>query len=128
MPTPAKREKLTLFGCLNLRTKRFYWKKSKHGDAESLIWFFTQLRQRFGKRHLVIILDNASIHISKKIRKYLQRFPFIHLFFLPPYSPEYNPVERVWGWIKQKVYGFKAFGGIQYLIKKFRTFIWHFNR
>ncbi|MCX5810519.1 MAG: transposase, partial [Proteobacteria bacterium] len=47
---------------------------------------------------------------------------------LPPYSPEYNPVERVWGWIKQKVYGFKAFGGIQYLIKKFRTFIWHFNR
>ncbi len=57
----------------------------------------------------------------------MKRFPMIHLFYLPPYSPEYNPVDRIWGWIKPKVYGFSAVSGMDELMKRFRTLIWHFN-
>ena len=52
----------------------------------------------------------------------------MHLFYLPPYSPEYNPVELFWKWIKPKVYGFSAFGGIEELIGRFRKYVWHYNR
>ena len=76
---------------------------------------------------MVIILDNSSIHKSKKVLKYLERFPVIHLYYLPEYSPEYNPVERIWGWLKPKIYGFAAVGGVIELIERFRKLIWHFN-
>ncbi|VEN74475.1 transposase (fragment) [Candidatus Desulfarcum epimagneticum] len=74
-------------------------------------------------------MDNASIHKSKKVKEYLKRHRNIHLFYLPPYSPEYNPVELFWKWIKPKVYGFSStLGGTMELIKKFRRYVWHYNR
>jgi transposase len=85
------------------------------------------LRQCFAGKELVVILDNYSTHKSKKVARYVKRFPMIHLFYLPPYSPEYNPVERIWGWIKPKVYGFSAVGDIDELLKRFRKLVWHFN-
>ncbi|HBF43475.1 MAG TPA: hypothetical protein DDW42_07595 [Desulfobacteraceae bacterium] len=51
----------------------------------------------------------------------------MHLFYLPVYSPGYNPVELFWKWIKPKVHGFSALGGINDLIKRFRKYVWHFN-
>jgi transposase len=85
------------------------------------------MQQRTPGKQIVIILDNASIHRSKKTKKYLERHKNIHLFYLPPYSPEYNPVEIFWRWIKPKVYGFTALGGLEELISRFRKFVWNYN-
>lgn len=125
--TPKKRESLTYFGCLNIRTQNFYWKKSTKSDSDSFLWFLTQLRQRTPRKQITIILDNASIHKSRKVKRYLERHKNIHLFYLPTYSPEYNPVELFWKWIKPKVYGFSALGGIEELISRFRKLVWHYN-
>lgn len=46
-----------------------------------------------------IILDNASWHKSKDID--WGRFEPI---FLPPYSPDLNPIERIWAYIKQNFF------------------------
>ncbi len=96
-------------------------------DSDAFLWFLTQLRQRTPNQQIVIILDNASIHGSRKVKAYLERHANIHLFYLPTYSPEYNPVELFWKWIKPKVYGFSALGGIQELISRFRKLVWHYN-
>jgi transposase len=112
---------------LNLATKKFYWKKSKKSDSSAFIWFLTQLRQRTPGQQMVIILDNASIHKSGKVKRYLKRHENIHLFSLPTYSPEYNPVELFWKWIKPKIYGFSAVGGIEELVSRFRKIVWHYN-
>lgn len=127
IPTSRKRESLTFFGCLNLTTQKFYWKKSKKSDSSAFIWFLTQLCQRTPDQQIVIILDNASIHKSRKVKNYLKRHTNIHLFSLPTYSPEYNPVELFWKWIKPKVYGFSAVGGIEELVSRFRKIVWHYN-
>ncbi|WP_457576777.1 IS630 family transposase [Desulfomarina sp.] len=127
MPTPRKRESLTFFGCLNLTTQKFYWKKSRYSNSDAFTSFLTQLHQRTPDKEIVIILDNATIHKSKRVKKYLDNHENIHLFNLPPYSPEYNPVEIFWKWIKPKVYGFSAVGGIDEVISKFRKLVWHYN-
>jgi len=45
----------------------------------------------------------------------------IKLFFLPPYSPEYNPTEQVWRWCKPLVQAAKTInGGIKELLSRFR--------
>ena len=47
-------------------------------------------------RHVVLVLDQAGWHVAKglKVPKNLT------LLYLPPYSPELNPVERVWAYLK----------------------------
>ena len=100
--TSYRRESLTFFGCLNLVTQKFCWKKSKPSSSKYFLQFLTQLNQRTPNKEIVIILDNASIHKSKKTKEFLGRHKNIHLFYLPPYSPEYNPVEIFWRWIKPK--------------------------
>jgi len=37
-------------------------------------------------------------------------------------------VELFWKWIKPKVYGFSALGGITELVSRFRKLVWHYNR
>ncbi|WP_428411012.1 transposase [Legionella sp.] len=71
------------------------------------------------------MLDNGSIHKSKKAKTFVKKHDWVELFFLPPYSPEYNPIERFWLWLKQKVYGSKSFNKMEDLIQQVRKLIWH---
>ena len=116
-----------MFGCLNLRSGRFYWKRSKRANSGAFCSFLSQLRQRFPGKEIIMILDNGSIHKSKQTQKYLERWPQIHLFYLPPYSPEYNPVELIWKWFKPRIYGFSHIKNIGEIVKRFRQLVWHFN-
>jgi len=44
-----------------------------------------------------MIMDRASWHISEKTNKWENIVPL----FLPPYSPELNPVENLWHYIRE---------------------------
>ena len=48
--------------------------------------------------HLVMVLDGAGWHVSRA----LVVPPAISLVVLPPYSPELNPVERVWLYLRER--------------------------
>ena len=47
-------------------------------------------------------MDNATCHKTKEVKEFCKNNN-ITLLFLPPYSPEYNPIERVWSFLKSKV-------------------------
>lgn len=51
------------------------------------------------KHQQVVIMDNASFHKSKNIKNLIEA-QGCQLLFLPPYSPEYNPIEHYWGVLK----------------------------
>ena len=48
-------------------------------------------------RQVVLVLDQAGWHVAKD----LQVPANITLLFLPPYSPELNPIERIWCFLKE---------------------------
>jgi len=80
-----------------------------------------QLRAQFEGKRLAIILDSASIHRSRKLKRFLEKCPDLNLFALPAYAPEYNPIEQVWHWIKPLVHGIKTIeNGIEELMHRFR--------
>ena len=67
-------------------------------------------------------MDNVSFHISRKLQSWLK---VIHL---PTYSPEYNPIEQVWRWLKPLIYGAKALtNGLKELIGRLRVICWHWR-
>lgn len=47
----------------------------------------------------IVILDNGAFHKAAR----LSIPPNIALLFLPPYSPELNPAEMIWRWIKDRI-------------------------
>jgi len=61
-----------------------------------------QLHKSFPDKKLMLILDNGSIHKSKKVQAFAKKHDWVELFFLPPYSPEYNLIERFWHWLNRK--------------------------
>lgn len=63
--------------------------------------------EAFVVRHLVpqlwkgacVIMDNCSIHKGKEIRKAIEKVG-ARLIFLPPYSPDFSPIENLWSKLK----------------------------
>lgn len=80
-------------------TKRFCIQK----DTVDSNTFYDFIRSIRIPKHAVVIMDNASIHKSK-ITKQLIESRKARLVFVPPYSPEYNPIEMVFGSVKNRFY------------------------
>ena len=127
VPTPTRRQSATLFGALHLRTQRFYWKRATRGTSKLFLEFLHQLHQRFPETLLILILDNATIHRSLAVKRFLTQHDWVVLEHLAPYSPEYNPIERFWQWLKAKVYGATAFATIDDVITRVRQIVWHYH-
>ena len=124
---PKRRQSKTIFGALDLQSQRVYWKQAPKGNAGTFIAFLHQLHQNFLGQLLVLILDNCSIHKSKKVKAFVAKAEWLELEHLAPYSPEYNPIERFWRWLKSKVYGCKSYKTMDGVISKIRKLIWHYN-
>lgn len=52
----------------------------------------------------VVIMDNAAFHKSQETKKLIETAG-CRIFFLPPYSPDLNPIEQLWANMKKKVRG-----------------------
>ena len=66
-------------------------------------WFENKLLSYLPKGH-VIIMDNAAFHKKEVLYQIAKKYSQ-ELIFLPPYSPEYNPIEHTWSALKRKVAG-----------------------
>lgn len=55
----------------------------------------------------VLIMDNHPVHRSRLVQNFLKRHNVRHVF-LPPYSPELNPIEEAWSKFKQSLKRMKA--------------------
>ena len=47
----------------------------------------------------ILVLDNCSVHHVQEVSKLLDEAGILH-FFLPPYSPDFNPAEEMFSYIK----------------------------
>jgi transposase len=94
------RKSVGYFGAVRLRDgKLLYAREEEKFDAQSCWRFLKQLRQKSLRAHrrVVVILDNAKYHHALLHKAWRQQaLPSFALHFLPPYSPELNPIERVW--------------------------------
>ena len=99
----STRQNVAFFGALNLKSGCLLAKKAATFNAETFGEFLYHLLQHTqGKLHL--ILDNAGWHKARDLTNFLaQNQDRLALIFLPPYSPELNPIERVWRITRRQV-------------------------
>jgi transposase len=71
-------------------------------NGESIIDFMTKLRGQYGSKTVHLILDRSGYHRSMLVAEKAIELN-IKLHFLPPYSPNLNPIERLWKVMNEKV-------------------------
>jgi transposase len=98
--TSGQRQSLNVISAVNARGE--FWAATYTGklDAESFVVFLQHfIRGRAGKVFLVV--DGHPAHKAKLVKDYVQSLEGrLELHFLPPYAPDLNPDEFVWGHMK----------------------------
>jgi len=72
-------------------------------NADSTKSFLKKIEEAYPtKSKIHLFSDNARYYKNKAVTAYLENSR-IKLHFLPPYSPNLNPIERLWKWMKERV-------------------------
>ena len=94
--TTGRQYRLNFIGGICLNGHRFVYQQVDKVDADGIALFLTQLRRlNPGKYFIHVVLDNAGYHRDAEIQAFAKGLA-IKLHYLPPYSPNLNPIERVW--------------------------------
>ena len=99
------------FGALNLRSgvvdlERFDGQQ----NAEGVIGVLARFQRRHPDAKIAIVWDNAPWHKAKELTKLFRDgeiFSGIVRLQLPPYAPDHNPIEHVWGHAKGAIANFQ---------------------
>ena len=90
-------------------------------DADSVIALLEYLRYKYGR--VFVILDNAGSHTGKQMDEYIKSTKGdVVLWFLPPRTPQHNPIEIQWREIRRTVADI-FFGGLDELQKRIRQLL-----
>ena len=94
------RKNVGFFGAVRIRDGKFTYEREENTfNAETFFSFMKHLRRisSHARRKVVVIADNARYHHARLHKKWrAEAEKHFAVEFLPPYSPDLNPVERVW--------------------------------
>lgn len=94
--TTGRQKRLNFIGGIGLDGHRIVYQQADKIDADSIAGFLCELRkQNPGQYKIHVIWDNAGYHHDEGLQKFAEGLA-IELHYLPPYSPNLNPIERLW--------------------------------
>lgn len=94
----GERKSVKILGAVELYRAEFHYKQDDVFNAVTYLSFLQeQIAPRYRRRGAILVQDNASYHKDRAVWAWFksnQRWLEVHQ--LPPYSPEFNPAERLW--------------------------------
>ena len=96
--TFGQRKTAHLFGAVSLDEARFNYQFADVFNGQTFLIFLKHLIAQYRGRKVFLIIDNGPCHnLDENGKRWLRdNATNIALFRLPPYSPEFNPIEPVW--------------------------------
>jgi transposase len=120
--TNSGRAHLNIIGALCIETRETIMRSSDTINADAICDLIKALRKAHNiEEKIFLVLDNAPYNRSWKVHLRAE-MEGIELIYLPPYSPNLNPIERFWKFFKKKVlYNqyYEKFGDFETACKKF---------
>jgi transposase len=93
----------TVFLALNPFTGAFVYELLDRHNGEAFVTFLEKLVATCPGRAIHFLLDNARYHSCRLVHEWLDLHPQVHLVWLPKRSPQCNPVEDLWRWLKPEI-------------------------
>ena len=95
---------LNVFGAFDHTNDRMHVQCYKQKSGKQFIDFLKRVESRYNKhiKNIFLVLDNISIHKSKKVKEEMAKCcPRIRFVFLPTKSPQLNLIEVRWLWLQR---------------------------
>jgi transposase len=106
--TPDSRWKmLTILGALSLRGMIATMTIEEATDGDIFQAYLEHVLCPQLKEGDVVVMDNLSSHRVSGVREKIEKCK-ARLLYLPPYSPDLNPIEKAWSKLKQGLRSLKA--------------------
>ena len=98
MPTTGQKTRMNITAALNLDTAQVVHQSYDKILGESFVGFLQKLELAYpNSPRIHLIVDRGSCHTSKIVKEFLAgKNARIKLHYLPHYSPNLNPIERLW--------------------------------
>lgn len=100
VPVTGKRGGVSAMSALSGQGRLLFRLFDKRICSAEVIDFLEQMLQFHKGRHLVVVMDQAPPHTSQLTKTYIEGQRRLHVFYLPKYSPDWNPDEKVWNHLK----------------------------
>jgi transposase len=101
--TSGIRKGYKVFGLIDYSTGKFFYKcQEERLNSQSYIQFLQEVIEKTNQ-HIILIQDGATYHTSKATKTFFEQHQeHLTVYQLPSYSPDYNPIEKLWKKIKEK--------------------------
>lgn len=105
LKTNSGQQRINIIGALERGKNKIITQINRFNiNARNFLKFIKKIEKKYKKySEIIIILDNAKIHHAKLVQKYLKDHPYLKFWYLPPYSPNLNLIERLWRFTKSKL-------------------------
>ncbi len=111
--TTSSRTRVNIIGAIELKILTVTSDFVETVNADTINGFFAKLRQSYLQaENLHVILDQSGYHHSQSVKDAALAHR-IQLHYLPPYSPNLNPIERLWKLMNEQVRNNVAFQSAQ---------------
>ena len=103
IPSNTGRSRLNMTGAIDINSHKIVVQEDSMLNAKATIGFLKKVeKSQPDKARIHMFCDNARYYRNKDVTAYLENSK-VTLHFLPPYSPNLNPIERLWKWMKEVV-------------------------
>ena len=101
--TSGKRKGYKVFGLIDYFSGRFFFKcQEERLNSQTYAAYLKEVLSKT-RKHIVLIQDGARYHTSAAMKAFFEQHKHrLSVFELPSYSPDYNPIEKLWKKVKEK--------------------------
>lgn len=114
VPCHHIREYRYAFGAVEPRTGDSFFLVLPNCDTECTGLFLKELSEKYPDDMILLCCDGAAWHKAK----HLEVPENISLFFIPPYTPEMNPIEQIWKEIRKRGFKNEVFASLEKVIDR----------
>jgi transposase len=76
----------------------------ERGNTLSFFKFLVKVSRQYLDKKVIVVVDNVRYHHAKRLKPILEKYKHkLELVYLPAYSPDLNPVERIWWYMRKKI-------------------------
>lgn len=128
VPAPGKNEKAVVCGGVDYDTGRITYTVAKSKSGTHFLTFLIALAAAYAGRRIRLVCDNGRFHHTQAVRAWLREHADqITVFWLPPYCPSLNLIERLWGHLKRTVIANVLFKNLDDLVAAFQRGVGRIN-
>jgi transposase len=121
VPAPGRNQKKVVYGGVDYKTGKLTYTVAETKCGAEFLAFLILLVKTYAGQKLRLVCDNGRFHTTQAVAAWLaEHRDQLEIFWLPPYCPSLNLIERLWGHLKRTILANVLYADLDDLVTAFR--------